>query len=237
MPALALVKHGTLSPARRQLAEHLAHVAALKAEADRLAQPASRLRDQLERAEQQVAAAHAELKAAEAEHATAIADAARAADGDTIALPKAPAREKLRGHVEAAERTKIAVEAALRECESPHNEAARSLQAAQAGTEHHMRAVMAEEFDSLLAERERARLAFIKADAALLGAIEMAGERGRGRFGEPLRDPLWAKAATDMQERWNTSLAAISTANETTIAAGRWLEFLKRLKTDAGAAS
>lgn len=153
-----------LSPARSQLADHLAALAKLQSEADRASAPVARLRDQLERANQQLASAEAHLAQIEAGHAAAIAEAAKAGSD---APAKAPVREKALAQREATRRTKAAIEAALLECEGEHDRSTIAVRDAQVHTEAFVLAVMAEEHRTALARVART---FAEHDAALVEA-------------------------------------------------------------------
>jgi hypothetical protein len=131
MTALALVAEdeGSLSPARRALAEHLARLAPLEAALERASLPAKRLRDQLRIAVEQLVAAEAELAAIDAAHATSLKDQAK--EGTAIELSKPPASGKVEKTIEDGRRLCANLRAALAECEADEKTALDALRPVQ----------------------------------------------------------------------------------------------------------
>lgn len=225
--------HPSLSPARAALADHSRNIARARDEVERASRPVARLKDHLEAANSQLQGAEAALASIDDQHAAAIRDAAKG--GGEIDLMKPPANAKAEAAVESGRRVIASVQAALTDCEAECSTARAALANVMAQTDDFVLAVIIGDYDASLERLSRARDEFDAAETQIFALMELLGEYGSGKPGEPPRRITWLRARESARASWGKIPRPESNPAGVMAALARWRGALARLAGDATA--
>jgi multidrug efflux pump subunit AcrA (membrane-fusion protein) len=222
-----------LSPARTELAAHIAQLARLTAKADSAGRPVARLIEQSTQATAELTKAEAALAVIDAAHSARLVEAARANTGPTEPVESEAAEAAL----SRARRACASVKMALDEVRREHDRANAELEAAKVGFDDRALCILLEEHHAHLEHWAKARDEFYREEAALLGLHAALGQHGRNLEGKtPGAGLSWLRQLEALHPPWSIAHGHIELGpREVNAAASQWAAMLDRLKADASA--
>jgi hypothetical protein len=223
-----------LSPARAALAAHLSTLARLAAVADRAGQPVKHLNAQVAAAVAELGRAEANLAAIDAQHAARIAAEAREGARSGHAPPESSDAEVA---VSRARRLCHSLRMALDEVGHDYACVAADLAAAKRCFDTLVLELFTEEHHQHLATWSKARDAFHREEATLLGLHDAIGERGRDLEAKTAGAGIpWLRRLESLRPPWDLETGLVERGpREVRAAAARWAEVLVKLKVDPDA--
>jgi hypothetical protein len=224
-----------LSPARQRLANHLAHLGELAAEAERKSKPVEWCEAQVRKVTAELAEAEAALAAIDADHSARIVEAARRDSCSAEPLESVEAESR----VAHSRRNCNSVRTALEEVRQDQIRANANLTAAHTHFDQLALAILVEEHEAHLQHWARQRDAFYLAEIDLLGLQD-----AMGAYGRELQDKApgagipWLQQLEKLRPPWHHldhGHVERGGPREVSAAASRWGAVLHRLKSDPDA--